>query len=109
MGVFLTKKSVKNEIFKGKTNTILELTVKNHSGVMMHVCSLFARRVFNVDGILCLLTGDASKSRLWLRVKEDLRLEQMILQLQKIEDVLDVRRHGASHAVFERVGEYFRE
>ncbi|MDE0768282.1 MAG: acetolactate synthase small subunit [Opitutaceae bacterium] len=92
-----------------KTNTILELTVKNHSGVMMHVCSLFARRVFNVDGILCLPTGDASKSRLWLRVKEDLRLEQMILQLQKLEDVLDVRRHGASHAVFERVGKYFRE
>ena len=87
----------------------MELTVKNHSGVMMHVCSLFARRVFNVDGILCLPKGDATKSRLWIRVKEDLRLKQMILQLQKLEDVLAVRRHGSSHAVFERVGEYFRE
>jgi acetolactate synthase I/III small subunit len=92
-----------------RANTILELTVKNHSGAMMHVCSLFARRVFNVDGILCLPTSEPSRSRLWLRVKEDLRLDQMILQLEKLEDVLTVRRHGASHAVFERVGEYFKE
>lgn len=35
-------------------NVILELTVRNHPGVMTHVCGLFARRAFNVEGILCL-------------------------------------------------------
>lgn len=32
----------------------LELIVRNHPGVMTHICGLFARRAFNVDGILCL-------------------------------------------------------
>ena len=27
-------------------NVILELTVRNHPGVMTHVCGLFARRAF---------------------------------------------------------------
>ncbi|MDF3008108.1 MAG: ilvN [Enterobacter kobei] len=31
-------------------NVILELTVRNHPGVMTHVCGLFARRAFNVEG-----------------------------------------------------------
>ena len=35
-------------------NVILQLTVRNHPGVMTHVCGLFARRAFNVEGILCL-------------------------------------------------------
>ena len=34
-------------------NVILELTVRNHPGVMTHVCGLFARRAFNVEGIAC--------------------------------------------------------
>ncbi|EMK3758521.1 ACT domain-containing protein, partial [Providencia rettgeri] len=32
----------------------LELIVRNHPGVMSHICGLFARRAFNVDGILCM-------------------------------------------------------
>ena len=39
---------------KQHDNVILELTVRNHPGVMTHVCGLFARRAFNVEGILCL-------------------------------------------------------
>ncbi len=89
------------------TNTVLEITVNNHPGVIMHVTSLFARRVFNVDGILCMPTLDVSRSRIWLRVKEDERLEQMARQLEKLEDVLMVRRHEASHEVFERIEEFF--
>ena len=30
---------------------VLELTVNNHPGVMSHICGLFARRAFNVEGI----------------------------------------------------------
>ncbi|MDQ5914838.1 MAG: acetolactate synthase small subunit, partial [Pseudomonadota bacterium] len=41
-------------------------------------------------------------------VNEDVRLPQMIKQVEKLEDVLAVRRHGADHAVFERMEEFFR-
>ena len=94
---------------KTKADTILELTLKNHSGAMMHVCSLFARRVFNVDGILCLPGRDDSRSRLWLRVKDDARLVQMMKQLEKLEDVISVRRHGVNPMVFSKVEEFFME
>ena len=80
---------------------VLELEVNNHPGVMSHVVGLFARRAFNVEGIICLPVGYGRVSRVWLLVAEDERLLQMIRQLDKLEDVLTVRRHGADHAVFE--------
>ena len=76
---------------------VLELDVNNHPGVMSHICNLFARRAFNVEGILCMPVSDGKRSRIWLLVFEDHRLEQMIRQLEKLEDVLNVRRHGAEH------------
>ncbi len=87
---------------------VLELTVNNHPGVMSHICGLFARRTFNVEGILCLPIGTGVQSRIWLRVHAEQRLEQMIKQVLKLEDVVDVRRHGADHAVFVRLEEFFQ-
>lgn len=87
---------------------ILEISVNNHPGVMSHVVGLFSRRAYNVEGILCMPVGDGSKSRIWLLVNEDQRLPQMIKQVEKLIDVLDVRRHGADHQVFERLEEFFR-
>ena len=55
-------------------NVILQLTVRNHPGVMTHVCGLFARRAFNVEGILCLPIQDSNQSRIWLLVNDDQRL-----------------------------------
>ena len=52
-------------------NVILELTVRNHPGVMTHVCGLFARRAFNVEGILCLPIQGSEHSRIWLLQMED--------------------------------------
>jgi len=89
--------------------TVLELTVRNHPGVMSHVCGLFSRRAFNVEGILCMPVGDGKQSRIWLLVHENRRLDQMIKQMQKLEDVLAVQRHGAGHGVFVRLEEFFRE
>ena len=68
----------------------LRLTVNNHPGVMTHVCGLFARRAFNVEGILCTPQEDGDTSRIWLVVKRDERLEQMIRQVRKLYDVLEV-------------------
>ena len=87
---------------------VLEITVDNHAGVMVQVCSLFARRAYNVEGILCMPVGDGSESRIWLLVNEDRRLEQLLKQLLKLEDIRGVRRHGAGHDVFVRLEEFFR-
>ena len=96
--------------------TVLELDVNNHAGVMSHVVGLFSRRAYNVEGILCMPVGYGKSvvqttgevSRVWLLVNEDARLGQMIKQLEKLEDVLSVRQHGAEHEVFERLEEFFR-
>ena len=50
---------------KQHDNVIVELTVRNHPGVMTHVCGLFARRAFNVEGILCLPIQGSEQSRIW--------------------------------------------
>ena len=93
---------------KSLKHTVLELDVNNHAGVMSHVVGMFSRRAYNVDGILCMPVGTGATSRIWLTVNEDARLDQMVKQLEKLEDVLSVRRHGAEHQVFERLEEFFQ-
>lgn len=90
------------------THTVLELNVNNHAGVMSHIVGMFSRRAYNVEGILCMPVGNGATSRIWLTVNEDSRLDQMVKQLEKLEDVLAVRRHGAEHEVFERLEEFFQ-
>ena len=92
-------------------STVLELTVNNHPGIMIRVYSLFSRRAFNVEGILCMPIDNGGESRIWLLInqdREDQRLEQMIKQLLKLEDVLDVQRHNADHDVFVQLEQFFR-
>jgi acetolactate synthase-1/3 small subunit len=86
---------------------VLELSVRNHPGLMSHVCGLFARRAFNVEGILCMPLSGGKESRIWLLVQNDDRLVQMISQLEKLQDVLQVRRHGADIGVFEQLQGFF--
>jgi acetolactate synthase-1/3 small subunit len=83
---------------------VLQIDVANHPGVMSHVVGLFSRRLFNVEGILCLPVGDGTRSRIWLLVREDERLPQVTRQLEKLEDVLAVQRQAAGTTVFERIG-----
>ncbi len=79
---------------------ILELTVRNHPGVMSHICGLFARRAFNVEGILCLPLPSGDQSRIWLQVADDQRLEQMISEIDKLEDVVQIKRDVDGADVF---------
>ena len=88
--------------------TVLELEVNNHAGVMSHVVGMFSRRAYNVEGIACMPVGDGVTSRIWLLVGEDVRLDQVVKQAEKLEDVLAVRRHGAEHPVFEQLQAFFR-
>lgn len=100
-----------NSITKFESNalarTVLELDVNNHAGVMSHVVGMFSRRAYNVEGILCMPVGSGETSRIWLMVNEDARLDQMVKQIEKLEDVLVVRRHGTEHEVFERLEDFF--
>lgn len=79
---------------------VLELTVNNHPGVMSHICGLFSRRAYNLEGIVCVPIGSGETSRMWLQVNEDRKLEQVIKQVQKLPDVQRVVRHDDGHAVF---------
>lgn len=90
------------------TPVVLELTVRNHPGVMTHVCGLFARRAFNLEGILCMPLTEGDKSRIWLLVLDDARLPQMISQVDKLEDVLEIKRHNEDVRVFEQVKVFFQ-
>ena len=87
---------------------VLEIDVNNHAGVMSHVVGLFSRRAYNVEGILCLPVGNGQRSRIWLLVNEDMRLPQMIKQVEKLEDVIAIRRHHADHAVFSELEAFFQ-
>jgi acetolactate synthase-1/3 small subunit len=81
----------------------LRLTVNNHPGVMTHVCGLFARRAFNVEGILCTPQEDGGTSRIWLVVPADERLGQMVRQVRKLNDVLEVLVYEADSRALSRM------
>ncbi len=82
-------------------HVVLELTVNNHPGVMSHICGLFSRRAYNLEKILCIPDLDGYESRMWLQVDEEDRLEQVVKQLQKLEDVQSVDYHETGPEVFD--------
>lgn len=82
------------------TTMVLQLEVNNHPGVMSHICSLFARRAYNLEAIACVPVDTGDMSRIWLQVDEADRLEQVIKQIRKLPDVMDVTSHEGEHPVF---------
>ncbi len=81
---------------------VIELRVNHHPGVMSHITGLFARRAFNLEGILWGMLGDGSQCRMFLMVNEDHRLEQLIKQLGRLYDVLEVHlRDDLDESIFE--------
>lgn len=85
-----------------RPNTVLQLTVRNHSGTLSHVAGLFSRRAFNLEAVLVLPETNNDTSRMWLKVAESERLSQVLSQLQKLEDVLKVEVDADGDEVFER-------
>ena len=83
-------------------SVVVELIVNNHPGVMSHVAGLFARRAFNLEGIVCRKIGDGARSQMLLLVDNNDRLDQIVKQLQKLYDVLEVslRSEDSVEAVF---------
>jgi acetolactate synthase-1/3 small subunit len=86
-----------------KTLVSLRLTVNNHPGVMSHVCGLFARRAYNLEGILVTPINGGSTCNMWLMINEDGRMDQVVKQVSKLHDILDVRVEETDKNVFERL------
>jgi acetolactate synthase I/III small subunit len=80
--------------------TMLELTVKNHAGIMSHVCGLLTRRDWPVEGMFSSPGPNAAHRRIWLLVSADQPLGQMIKQVAKLQDVLHVNHSEADGDVF---------
>jgi len=87
--------------------TVLELIVNNHPGVMSHICGLFARRAFNVEGILCFPDECGTTSRILLSVAVDEHLDQILKQLGKLEDVHEMEILPISREMFMESGMAF--
>ena len=91
----------------GSKRHTLSVLVENRPGVLARIAGLFARRAFNVEGILCLPIQDSDKSRIWLLVNDDQRLEQMISQIDKLEDVVKVARNQSDPSMFNKITVFF--
>ena len=90
-------------------STVIGLKVHNHPGVMYHITGLFSRRAFNLEGILCGRVGDGTTSQIYLLVKKDQGLEQIVKQLEKLHDVLEVLVHETyDFTLFNRIHELIR-
>jgi acetolactate synthase-1/3 small subunit len=91
-------------------NTIVKLAVRNHPGAMSHITGLFSRRGFNLEGILCAPVGDGEDSAMYLLVRNDERLEQIVKQLRKLYDVKSVVvQDDLDHTVFNRIEELLED
>ena len=93
------------------TQSVLRLTVKNHPGVMSHVCGLFTRRSYNLEGIMVrpIRESGGENSRMWLLVNEEDKLEQIISQTHKLVDVIDIEQHEVAGSVFEKTDGFFAD
>jgi acetolactate synthase-1/3 small subunit len=88
---------------------VIELLVQNHPGVMSHITGLFARRAFNLEGILCGQIEDGSRSSMYLLVRNDDFLEQIIKQLNKLYDVNQVTLHqNVDYQIFRNLERFFK-
>lgn len=70
---------------------ILSILVRNSSGVLTRVSSLFSRRGYNIDSLTVGPTNDPDVSRMTVVAQGDQQiLEQIEKQVGKLEDVLEV-------------------
>lgn len=69
---------------------VLSLLVNNEAGVTSRISGLFTRRGYNIDSITAGVTGDKNISRITVVVEGDENV-QVIKQLSKLEDVIDIK------------------
>ncbi|MCM1105853.1 MAG: acetolactate synthase small subunit [Blautia sp.] len=71
----------------------LSLLVENNPGVTSRISGLFSRRGFNIDSFSSGVTADPKYTRITIVASGDEQiLEQIEKQLEKLEDVLDIKK-----------------
>lgn len=71
---------------------VISILVANQFGVLTRVAALFARRGFNIDSLTVGETETAELSRITVVAHGSAHdKEQMMLQLEKLEDVTEIR------------------
>ena len=80
---------------------VVSALVQNHAGVLARISGLFSRRGFNIDSLTVGETMDSSVSRMTIAALGDEEvMEQLERQLEKLEDVLSLRRLHPESAVY---------
>ena len=68
---------------------IISIVVKNNSGVLARVSSLFGRRGFNIDSLSVSTTDDPQISRITVVAESDeYGLAQIVSQSKKLEEIV---------------------
>lgn len=79
---------------------ILSVIVENRAGVLLRVSGLFGRRGFNIDSLAVGTTENPEISRITIVVSgDDNTIEQIIKQLNKLIEVIKVRRIDSGDVV----------
>ncbi len=72
----------------------ISVLVENRPGVLARVAGLFARRGYNIDSLAVCATEDPTVSRMTVvTTGDDGNLEQIIKQLNKLIDVINILDH----------------
>lgn len=83
---------------------VLSVLVSNHSGVLSRVAGLFSRRGFNIDSLSVGETENPEISRMTLVAHgDDLILDQITKQLDKLHDVLFIKELDSEQAVYKEL------
>lgn len=78
----------------------LSVLVENQFGVLARVAGMFSGRGFNIDTLNVAPTHDAALSRITVVVRgDDTVLDQLIKQLRKLVNVIEVRDYKEKEAV----------
>src|ERR1700689_645745 len=73
----------------------ISVLVENKFGVLTRVAGLFSGRGYNIDTLNVAPTQDAATSRMTIVTRgDDATMEQIVKQLEKLTDVIDVQDFG---------------
>ncbi|MBE5962125.1 MAG: acetolactate synthase small subunit [Lachnospiraceae bacterium] len=79
---------------------VLSILVENTAGVLSRVSGLFSRRGYNIDSLTVGVTENKEFSRMTVVVSgDDQILEQIRKQLDKLEDVVEIKELKADESV----------
>ena len=83
------------------SKVVLSILVNNRSGVLSRVAGLFSRRGYNIDSLTVGETEDPLYSRMTVAVTgDDIILDQIKKQVNKLEDVVSVKELAGDHSVY---------